>query len=706
MIVSSAMPISLRRQAQQFAADRKITPDEAQQLVARAKADGVVTEYEKTQLRAILTQHKDLFQPGAIDLVKALIESRPPPPPPAGGQVTNLDPSGAHRPVYLNANGVFTVNADGKPPANDVELGDAIYRAAELVDDAPDAKSPFKAASPELRGKIFENLKSVFGKVPADGHPPAGLDANQALQLRSSATTALLELMDATPEPALRDAMAKTYEALVKNETNPRLQESMVFHLGNSESAKAPSVKAISDPLMKLIAPTQPPYEKWFAGNNKTVSLSWTVGQGEFWKGFTNNLKEAGFKPVGAENEYGVTKYERTINKPGVGDTTFEISVHQGGPDILAPMNDPKVQIVGYDGHSNWGRNMTASVKNGPATTDGADGKLLFYNLCVGKGVLDSVKEKYGNAQVVTTYAASNFQVDANGQMTRGEGVQALLALVDGVAGRQDWTHIHKGMNDAADIGWGRTWDNYVTPISTQAREKVLDADNDGQADYLDKHFNFNTFKVAEDTAREFKPVKQDRPAAILDGTKVLVSANMVNTLSEFSGILDRVNPDSKVISGGWFEPKMGEKDLVRFTEQKGRTGKPEYVMQVNARYSHMSEEALRGITVYEFTRFLSDTNQLRMNPVDAKLASVVAFAQSLQVDDGYRDSQVWSALQSRYNLPADLDMAKVVSALGQHQGHAYAGDQAVIDALKKTLSPATLEALKKPEVGVPVTIV
>ena len=86
--------------------------------------------------------------------------------------------------------------------------------------------------------------------------------------MRASATTTLLELMDATPEPALRDAMAKTYEALVKNETNPRLQESMVFHLGNSESAKAPSVKAISDPLMKLIAPTQPPYEKWFAGKD------------------------------------------------------------------------------------------------------------------------------------------------------------------------------------------------------------------------------------------------------------------------------------------------------------------------------------------------------------------------------------------------------------------------------------------------------
>jgi len=57
--------------------------------------------------------------------------------------------------------------------------------------------------------------------------------------------------------------------------------------------------------------------------------------------------------------------------------------------------------------------------------------------------VLDKVKEKYGNAQVVTTYAASNFYTDANGQMTRGEGVQALMALVDGIAGRKGWPDLH-----------------------------------------------------------------------------------------------------------------------------------------------------------------------------------------------------------------------------------------------------------------------
>ena len=697
------MTTTIRRMGEAAVKDRKFTLDEAKAIVAKAKENGVVTAQEKSDLRAIMTKYADTFQAGSLEVIKALVDPQPPPPPPPGTQPLNLDPANTGRPVFLNANGVFTANVNGAPPKNDLELGDAVFRAAEAADNA---RSPLLgAASKDLRTKTFDQLKLALARVPADGAPPAGLDKSQALQLRASAGAVLLDLINSSNEPELRGPAVKTYEALVRAEVDPRLRENLIFHLSNSQAAQSGETKAISDVLLKHLAPTSPPYDKWFAAGNKTVNLSWTVGQGEFWKGFTAFLKTNGFKAVGAENEYGVSTYEATINKPGVGETKFKIQVHQGGTDILNPMNDPNVQMVGYDGHSNWGRAMTASVKNGPETPNGGDGKLVFYNLCVGKGVLDKVKEKYGNAQVVTTYAASNFYTDAQGQMTRGEGGQALIALVNGVAERADWTKLHTAMNKAADIGYGRTWDNYVTPISTQVREKVLDRDNDGQADYLDKHFNYSTFQVPEDTAREFQPVKQDRPSTVLDGTKILVSANMVNTLSEFSGILDRVNPDSKVIAGGFFDPKMGEKDLVRFTEQKSKAGKPEFVVQVNSRYSHMSEEAMRATTAYEFNRFMQDGGKLRLTPEDSKLAGMIVFAQSLAVDEGYRDGDVWKNFLNRYNLPETVSLSAVNSALGGHTGHNYAGDAAVIAKLKTLITPDALAALKRPEVGVPVTI-
>jgi hypothetical protein len=692
--------------------DNKITADEAKQLVDNAKDWGWVSGGEKKELQAILSRHVDKLEPAAKDVLSKFLgiapstpttPTTPTSPTAPTGPARPLDTSGgANRPVFVSPSGVFTVNTNGAPPANAIEAGEALFRAGEV---ASNARTPMLKEMPlALREKVLEQIKTSAATVPPGGRPPAGLDENQAIQTRASLHTVLLDLIESSPEASLKDAAVKQLETMIRAETNPRVRETAIFHLSNSKSAETGPTKAVAATLLKELAPTKPPYEKWFANGNNTVNMSWTVGQGEFWKGFTNKLKADGFKPVGQESEYGTSTYEKTVNKNGV-ETKFRIDVKQGGTNILDKMGDKNVQIVGYDGHSNWGRNMTASLKNGPNTPDAGDGQLLFYNLCVGKGVLDGVKEKYANAQVVTTYAASNFRTDGQGQMTTGEGVQALLAMVDGIAGRQDWNQLHGRLQDAANIGWGRTWDNYITPISTQVREHVLDRDNDGQADYLDKHFNYSTFKVAEDTAREFKPVKQDRAPEQLDGTKILVSANMINTLSEFSGILDRINPDSKVIAGGWFEPKRDETGVFKFTETKGKDGAPLFSMQVNSRYAHMSEEAMRASSVYEFSKWAADTGKLQMSPEDSKLSAMLAFGQSLSVDDGYRDREVWSNFLQRYNLPADIDQGKVSSALAAHTGHNYAGDSTTLQKLKAALSPETLEALKKPEVGVPVKI-
>ena len=697
---------TISRLAAGFSSDRRISLDEAQALVTEAKKNGIST-YDKGELKKVLQQYQSQFDPAALRLLSDIIGGAAPEPTPgpnvpsAGGRTTALGPSSAGQPVYVTDAGLLTTKADGSAPSTLRDTAEAAYRAAALVDDAPDNLFKPLGLSQDVRGRLFDRLNQDLARVTAPGN---GLELAQALQARSSLATVMRGLLEATPEPQLQEKMLGAYEALVRAEPDTRLRENLVFHLANSEVAKSGKGKAVAAALMEQLSPTKPPYEKWFAGGNKTVNLSWTVGQGEFFKGFTDNLKAAGFKPVGTEGT-GSGTYEKTVNRPGVGETTFRISVREGGTNILAPMNDPNVQVVGYDGHSNWGRNMTASVRNGPESSDGAAGKLLFYNLCVGKGVLDRVKEKYGNAQVVTTYAASNFYTDSSGQMTRGEGVQALLALVDGISNRADWQVLHGAMNKAANIGYGRTWDNYVTPISTLTREKVLDRDNDGQADYLDKHFNYDTVNVAEDTRREFTPVKHSRPASVLDGTKVLVGANMINTLSEFSAILDRVNPDSKVVPNGWFEPKLGESDIVKFEAAKGPNGKPEFRMSVNARYAHASEEMLRMVTVHGFNRWLAESGQLRMDAVDAKLAGVIVAAQSLKVDDGYRDSEVWTNFLSRFGLP-NIPLATVTGILSAEHGHAYAGSLEMVSKLKATLSPDALAALKAPGSGAPTRLV
>jgi hypothetical protein len=665
------MPLSLRRQADAAAADRSITRTEAQGLVDRVKSDGKVTAYEKVQLRAILAAHKDLFTPEAEALIRPLLDGTPVPTP---SQVVSLDRTPSQRPVFLAADGNFTVHSNGKASTG-IEKGEALFRAAELIDNVG-TTSLFNGMGKDIRQKTFEQLSSTLSTTA-----PAGFDARQAIQARASSGTVLLSLLEATPEADLSSKMLTSLESMIRAEPDQRLKENLIFNLSNSPVAKSGAGKAVSDKLMGDLAPLTPPYAKWFANGNKTVKMDWQVGD-EFLKGFQNKLTNAGWKETAA----GSNVFQKTFNEPGVGETKFEIRTKLGGGGrLLEKLGDPSVNIIGYDGHSNWGKNQVSSIKNAAALPDDGDGKLYLSNLCVGKSQIDAFKEKFPKLQVTTTYGSSAVDTDIDGLaklMSKRAGWDTITPFLDRVDGHYDRN-------------------NFLTPTSTLQREKVLDRDNDGQADYLDKHFNFSTFSVAEDTQREFRPVKQDRDASMLDGTKINIAAQVLNTVSEFSGILKDVNEHSRVIADGWFEPKAGEAEMVKFEKVLVPGKDPEYRMKVNARYSHMSEEAMRATCAFELNRWLQKSGEQVLDPVDRKIASVISFAQSLDIDDGFRDREVFTNFLSRYNLPAISQDDIQVLLDAEH--HDYAGSQSMVNSLKAKLSPAVLAELKKANVGEPV---
>jgi len=683
---------SITTLAKQFATDNLITRAEAQQLVDKAQQNGAVSDYEKRQINTVLKTYADQFEPGAAELLKAVVAEPTLPPQPTPSKPLPLFESGAARPVFLSANGSFVTCDTASEPGSSLELGDGLYRASALVDDAK--VNPFASLGADLQGKAIDQTVAALGKT-------AGLDEVQSNQLRSSAATTLLALAEASADPAAQKKALDAYVNLARGESLTPLRDSMIFNLHKSDLARTGETKQVSDELMNGLAPLYPPYEKWFAGDNKTVNLEWTVGQGEFWKGFCAHLQREGFELVGAENEHGVTYFEKTAERLNVGPTTFRIGVRQGGADMMAPVGNPKVQVFGYDGHSNWGRTLASSIKNAPTSENGGDGQLFFYNLCVGKSGLDEVESKFPNLQVVTTYAASSFLTDGNGQMTSGEGAQALTALIEGIAARAPWSKIHQDMNAAANIGWRRTWDNYLTPISTLVRAKVLDQDHDGQADYLDKLYDFNTFRVPEDTRRELTPLLQERPAKTLDGTKVLMAGNMINTISEFSGILDRVNRDSKVVPDGWFEPKDTDKELVKFEKVTNREGKAEYHLKVSARYAHASEPMLRAVTIYEFNRYLNATGQLRMEPTDAKINGLLLAQHSLDIDGDWRDGELWKSFLNKYSFPSTVDY-RTIGNIKDAEHHFYAGSDAMVAKIRAALPQDVLERIKDATVGEP----
>ncbi|MBE2253058.1 MAG: hypothetical protein IAE78_26230, partial [Myxococcus sp.] len=64
------MTTTIRRMGQNAAADRIITPDEAKAMVAQAQKNGIVSKTEKADLTRIMRDYKDLFQAGALDVIK------------------------------------------------------------------------------------------------------------------------------------------------------------------------------------------------------------------------------------------------------------------------------------------------------------------------------------------------------------------------------------------------------------------------------------------------------------------------------------------------------------------------------------------------------------------------------------------------------------------------------------------------------------
>ncbi len=669
---------SLRRLAETAAADRLVTRDEVQGLLTKAQGDGKVTAYEKLQLRSALRVHGDVFAADAKALLESVVGTVAPKAPSGTSPAAQpLTQSAALRPVFLAADGSFALEPDGKPATHGAERGEALFRAAEVVDDARVGQNVFAALPLRSREQIFAQLAApLAGTVQ-------GLDARQALQAKASAGTVLLHLLEASPEAALRAQLLTAYDALVQGCGDKRLAESLAFHLSNSAATSDASVKGVADRLMATVAPVSPPYEKWFKDGNDTVKLDWQVGS-EFIDGFKRRLANDGWTEASA----GSGVFTKSFADDKHGTTKFEVRVRLGGTNLLEKLNDPTVHILGYDGHASWGRNQVGSIRRGPEVADGGDGKLFLSNLCVGKSQIDAMKERYPNLQYTTTYGSSSVDTDLDG-------------LAELISKRAPWTEITPFL-DRVDGEWDRN--NFVTPASTLVRERVLDRDNDGQADYLDKHFSVSTFSVPVDTQREFTPVKQDRHASLLDGTKVNIAAQVLNTVSEFSGILKLVNKHSKVVAAGWFEPTLGETDVVRFTKVKGKSGQDEWHLSVNARCSHMSEEALRATCVYELNRWLQRSGEQKLDPVDRKLAGVIGFAQSLDVDEGWRDEEIFRAFLTRYNLP-NIDRS-VIARLLNAEHHDYAGSAAMVAALKKELSAEQLSALARPEVGEPVRLV
>ena len=446
-----------------------------------------------------------------------------------------------------------------------------------------------------------------------------------------------------------------------------------------------------------------PAYDTIFANGNKTVNMAWSIGGKEFMNGFSTVLEQNRFKKVGVDAK-GDDIFERKYKEDGL-ETFFRITLRES-MDILGPMATKDVHLVGYEGHSDFGRVLLRSLLSAPDSPEGGKGMIVFFNLCSGKAALEQLRTKYPHASIITTVGTSEFNIDKDShQFTRSEGLNALYALMEGMAQRQDWAAIQERIDDADSFHY-RPHSNFVGPASLDERAKFLDGDRDGKADIYDKHFQVTPLHVEAFSRRELVPLVSGRRADQLGGKTLLVAASAVNMASEMNSLFEKLNAESDVVPGGWFEPQGDADPIVRFTvdtQRKDAKGKvrPSFVMRVNAHYAHMQEETLRALAVFEFSRFVATRPEANgIAKADVLLMGLIATALLLEKDMSTGVDETWNALLTRFQLPQALGLFDFKAALTHHQSKFYAGDETTLAYLKQRLDPQVVQRLSEPQAG------
>lgn len=599
--------------------------------------------------------------------------------------------------VFLRE-GVFLPSPDAALPTSPREYGGLLHRAALLFAE-PGLEDPVNKLGLEAKQAVLERILVGLSQVPAGGVPPGYDSEVQAAQQRSASATVLRSLVESLAGAdgqgrLLQDRALTALTTLIEQESDPGLRDHMAFHLHAIKGAAAtPEQRAAIEKAYEVFAPTSPPYDEWFADGNRQLNVVCHTG-GEFYKSEVASWQREGFTVVSEGSGHGEpTVLERKYDTPDGDEMTVRLSMYSGSRDTFANMDDPDTHVVAYSGHSGWGKNMPAALAGSPDAAHPT--KLVLIHQCCGQGFINKFRDKYDDAQLVTTRYSSYEREDHF----------AFKTALEGIAKRSGWTDIHDTI--AAGRSYNRK-NNYLTPADELTRMKTKDRDGDGKADLLDRLYDYDTFDVPGDTETAFVAKEPSRRDAVLSGERVHNASQIVNTSLGFSHYLDHMEKENAFVGGGHFEAPPGHPDHDRLVRIVARDVDPGEMnldteranlwpgvmalqqVELNRRFSHASEEVVKAVTFFEVAMTFGDGE----TPAERALQGLILAAHSLNVDDQYgRDELVFDNLRKHYGLPESLTFADARRYLNA-DSHVYAGADVGVERWAAALGPDGMKEL------------
>jgi hypothetical protein len=672
--------MSLTSLARNLAADGRFSMQDAAKLTQAGATPAAAEEVKK------LLQDPGFaatVSPGARKRLNDFMSAAAP----AGGAIGVLPDNTK---LFLKS-GVFLPALDAPVPTTPLAYGQSLHRAARVfAEPGLDVATKLSTAD---KSAVVDRILVGLKQCPAGPNPPPGYTLSQASQQRSSSATVLRELMGSlkggdAQAKLLQDKCLTALNELLQKETNPGLRDHMSFHLhALRDSLPTPAQQAVVDKAFEKFAPIAPPYEAWFKNGNTTLNVTCHTG-GEFVDSEIASWERDGFKKTQVGDYSKPTILEKDIN-----GTKVCLKMYNGESNMLADMASKDAHVVAYSGHSGWGKNVPRALKSAPDMTDPP--KVMLVHQCCGLGIVNKIRDKYPDADLMTTRYSSYEHEDHF----------AFKSFLEGVAGRKSWDEIHDTIQKGGSMN---SRQNYVTPADEFTRMKAYDRDADGKADLLDKLYDFDTFDVAGDTATAFSPSTASRRDQILSGRALHNASQIVNTTLGFSDFLDHIERENGFVSGGFFTPEAGAPDenrMVRIVEEKvdlkklaidgkrSNTGDVStvYKLQLNSRFAHASEEVVKAASFMEVALKYGDGS----NKAEKALQGLVLIAHSVDIDEEYgREEMIFENLRKAYGLPDALTFSDARRALKADE-HTYAGSDKGVEAWKKSLGADVLKQVE-----------
>jgi hypothetical protein len=679
--------------ARSLATDGRFSVDDAKTLVTEAAKTNAAAD-----VKALLKdpQILDVMEPGAKESLVRFLSIQAPP----QGALGTF-PDGAK--VFVK-DGVFVATPDAVLPTDGPAFGASVYYASRLF--AEPGASPAKTMSLPEKEAVVERMLVGLLQCKAPGTPPGYEAQSQAAQQRSASATVLREIMGSLKGATgqgrlLQDKCLKALVSLVEKEDVPGLRDHMAFHLGALKGTlPTPEQQAVVDKAFEAFAPTKPPYDEWFANGNKTLNITCHTG-GEFYDSEIRRWKGEGFKVTTEGSWNSPTILEKTItNRDGI-ETVVVLKMSKETSGTFEQMDDPNTHVVAYSGHSGWGKNIPGELKRGPD----AEGprKLMLIHQCCGQGIINKIRDKYPETDLVTTRYSS----------VEPEDFFAFKTLINGIANRKSWDDMH---SDIAKGNYSQNSNNnYITPADEYTRMKSRDRDKDGQADLLDRLFDFNTFDVPGDTANAFVGHEPTRRDQVLGGERLHNVVQFVNVTAGFSHYLDEHEKGNPFLSGGYFSPTPGSPDenqmfkitkktvdiaatgasIIHHHERGGAKTQEVFEVKLNENFAHASEEAQKAGLFMAVARQLGDGD----TKADRMLQGLMLVAHALNTDSEFgREQLIFDEVKKRLGLPDAIRYSDAQTYLNA-DSHVYAGSNAGLEKWKTALGADVLEQLEEIEV-------